>query len=557
MFKPDYKKIFLFLLIVTFVLNLAQALFTGILSDEAYYGLYGANLSWGYFDHPPMVGLLVKLSSLIFSGTLGIRFMSVVVHVFTILLTWKLIEENHPDTRKVAIFFLLVGTSVMFSAYGFVTTPDSPLLFFVALFLYAYRNFLKEKNWGATLLLSVAMAGMIYSKYQAAIVIALVVFSNLRLLRNGKFWLSGIFALVLLFPHFYWQYIHDFPGFKYHLVDRSGIFKWRYIYEYIPNQMASFNPFIFCAIIFVLLKFKAKDTFERALYFLIIGFIAFFWITGFRGHVEPHWTVSAAIPTIILLFRRSFENKKLMGYVLKVILPSFLLVLVIRLLIIVNDTAKTMAGFDKRRAETEYVGKLAGNVPVLYIGSFQSPSTYSFFNGKKALLISTLDTRRTQFDFWQWETQYQNRAVFVCADIPGKSRTFESGEQSVTGFFTDSLQTVTRMRIKYIPPANQMISGQNIVLDCTIQNPYTFSIDFNHQQFPVELKAAFLKRKATFLQPVQMDHPIGIIQPGESINRTLSFVVPKLGRGKYQFGLSLTNCLGPSLNSKYEKVNLE
>jgi len=557
MVKLNYKKSFFFLLAATFLLNLLQALYTGILSDEAYYGLYGANLSWGYFDHPPMVALFVKLSSLLFSGTLGIRFMTVVAHVFTILLIWKLIEEDHPDNRKTALFFLMVSSSVMFSAFGFVTTPDSPLLLFVALFLYAYRNFLKEKSWRTVILLSVAMAGMIYSKYQAAIVIALVVISNLRLLRSGKFWLSGIFGLFLLFPHFYWQYIHDFPGFKYHLVDRSDIFKWRYILEFIPNQLAVFNPFIFCAIVYVLLKYKAKDTFERALWFLIIGFIAFFWITGFRGHVEPHWTIAAAVPMIILLYRRTMENKKLMGYVMKVILPSLLLVLLLQILIVVNDRVKTEAGFDKRRAEIEFAGELTGNIPVLYIGSFQNPSMYTFFNKNKALLISTLYTRRTQFDIWQWETQYNNKAVFVCADIPGKSGIFKKGEQSVTGFFTDSLQTVTRMNIRFIFPSDTIVSGQNIVITCTIQNPYPYSIDFNHRQFPVELKAALLKNKETFLQQVQLDQAIGIIQPGQSIDRTLSFVFPRLGKGKYQFGLSLNNCLGPSLSSNFKKVYLE
>ena len=42
---------------IWFIVNLLQGIFTEIQEDEAYYALYGEHLAWGYFDHPPMVGL--------------------------------------------------------------------------------------------------------------------------------------------------------------------------------------------------------------------------------------------------------------------------------------------------------------------------------------------------------------------------------------------------------------------------------------------------------------------------------------------------------------------
>ena len=69
------KNIFLILLAIWFVVNMLQAVFMEMMSDEAYYGLFGKHLDWGYYDHPPMVALLVNLSSLVFSGNLGIRFL--------------------------------------------------------------------------------------------------------------------------------------------------------------------------------------------------------------------------------------------------------------------------------------------------------------------------------------------------------------------------------------------------------------------------------------------------------------------------------------------------
>jgi hypothetical protein len=47
------------------LLNSLQALFTGIYPDEAYYWVYSLNLQWGYFDHPPVVALGIKIGELL------------------------------------------------------------------------------------------------------------------------------------------------------------------------------------------------------------------------------------------------------------------------------------------------------------------------------------------------------------------------------------------------------------------------------------------------------------------------------------------------------------
>ena len=47
------------------LLNILQALFTGVYPDEAYYWMYSLHLQWGYFDHPPMVALGIKIGELL------------------------------------------------------------------------------------------------------------------------------------------------------------------------------------------------------------------------------------------------------------------------------------------------------------------------------------------------------------------------------------------------------------------------------------------------------------------------------------------------------------
>ena len=194
--KP--RKILIIILLTWFLINLVQALFTEILSDEAYYGMYGRYLAWGYFDHPPMVALLIRISSLFFTGNLGIRFMTVLLQIATLIIIWKTIVIREPDNVTIITYFIVAASICMFAAYGILATPDAPLLFFTALFLYSYRKFLEKRSWPVALLLSISMAGLIYSKYQAVLVIGILVLSDLRLLRSFKFWIAGIFAITLL-----------------------------------------------------------------------------------------------------------------------------------------------------------------------------------------------------------------------------------------------------------------------------------------------------------------------------------------------------------------------
>src|SRR4030095_12750726 len=160
---------FILLLSAWFTVNLIQSLFTGIAYDEAYYWMWAKQLDWGYFDHPPMVALFVKLSSLIFSDELSVRFTTILAQLASLFLLWKIIDEKEATKEKVILFFAIAASIPIFQVYGFITTPDSPLLFFTALFLYSYKRFLSSEKWINILLLSVSMAGLIYSTYHGGL----------------------------------------------------------------------------------------------------------------------------------------------------------------------------------------------------------------------------------------------------------------------------------------------------------------------------------------------------------------------------------------------------
>lgn len=551
------KKAFFLLLILWFTVNLLQALYTEMTADEAYFLLYGKYLSWGYFDHPPVVALMVRISSLLFDGNLGMRFMTVLLQIATLVLIWKQLNSNHAGTKKVGYFFIISASLVMFSAYGFITAPDAPLLFFSALFFYGYKGFTSRADWLSVLIITIAMAGLIYSKYQGVLLILFVILSNLRLLRDGKFWLAAVAALVLVAPHFWWQYINDFPSFRYHLVQRSNSFKWRYLFEYLPNQLVVFNPFTFGAVIYVLLKYRPAGLYERALYFNITGLVLFFLVMSMRGHVEPHWTVAASIPMIILLTNKVFENKKLYNYVGRVVAPSLVLLVALRILLF-TDLLPEKTGFSGKRQRFEAIAQVAGDTPVIFTGSFQKASLYTFFTGKPATVMSSLEHRQTQFDLWQLEQNWMGKQVFVPGGYAGRSQKYQVGESETEGFFADSFQTANRLKITFRLNQQSVVkAGDSMTISFTIKNPTRYDVNFDDPVFAVRIHPVFLQRERLEKTTGVLSQKIAMVNANSYMTSKITFKVPHLIKGIYRVGLSCATLFGPAANSNFEKITVQ
>lgn len=406
-----------FWLLIWGVLDLLCALFCEIHADEAYYRLYGQFLDWGYFDHPPVVGLMTAISGAMVPETslmlknLSVRLVTVLIHMATVYVVWKTIEEKVRNSPSSLFCFLLVAASIpMFCAYGFMTTPDAPLLFFAAVFYYAYRKFTTDRQWSTAILLGLSIAGMLYSKYIAVLVIAFALLGNLRLLRDGKAWAAVGIAIVLMLPHLWWQYANHFPSFTYHLVSRATSYQVLYSLEYLPNQWAVFNPLVWALMLWIgARQICHSDAFKRSLGMTIWGFQVFFLIMTCRGHVEPHWTVVTSIPAIILLT----EETEIWKRGIKIALACCVgLVLVARVVLMLN-VLPARTGLANKQPFYEQLHAEAQGHPVVFDGSFQAPSLYRFYYNDEAVLVRNLYDRYTQFDLWHLERELLGKPACV------------------------------------------------------------------------------------------------------------------------------------------------
>src|ERR1700739_2786312 len=90
--KSSDKLIWYFLLGWT-ILNVVQAITAEIHADEAYYWLYSRFLDWGYFDHPPMVAVFIRIGASIVHSEFGVRIMTILSSSISMYVLWLIAKR--------------------------------------------------------------------------------------------------------------------------------------------------------------------------------------------------------------------------------------------------------------------------------------------------------------------------------------------------------------------------------------------------------------------------------------------------------------------------------
>lgn len=485
---------FLFLLLgVWIVLNLLQAALVGLDPDEAYYWIYAHDLAWGYFDHPPAIAVLIWLGKHLATGTLGVRLLMPILSAGTFFIIWNL--AGRPQSRRdIMLLALLFVAMPLLQVYAFVATPDVPLLFFTALFFLSYRDFCVKPGWGRALLWGGVMAALMYSKYHGAVLIMLTVFSNRRLWLQPYFYLAGGFALLLFFPHFYWQYTHDFPSFRYHLSGRDDPYELKHTLNYLLNQLLIFSPLLFPFILRTLWKHKAQNELEKTFRYVIFGFWAFFFYTTFKGHVEPQWTVILSLPFILLLYREYRDQEKGRKLLSQLALTSVGLLLLARIILAVPDLG-LRTPFNRNGWISELQVATEGR-PLIFQNSYRNPAMYEFYTGERAYTFTDNCYRKNQYDIFDWETKLHNRPVWMVGQT-----TWENPEAKLLALSghafhikpIDSIQISQKVTLAAELPSGSWYPGDTITLDMVLTNPYPHDIYPEKGELPLSIKERYVE----------------------------------------------------------------
>ena len=480
---PKLPKLFLYLLGALLTINLLQGHFTELIFDEAYYWYYAQNMAWGYFDHPPMVALLIKMSSFFFTGELGVRFMSCILSMGTFVILWSLID-NPKKNNYIPHFFVLLFSMTLLNAYGFFTLPDTPLLFFTALFLWVYKKFIKVPSVALAIAMGIVMAALMYSKYHAVLVIVFVLLSNIKLALNKYAWLSVIVALLCYTPHFIWLYQNDFVSIKYHLIERPNRpYEFTdFTLGFLINMVALFG-FTFPWIYQSLFKTKSMDKFIRALLFLTYGVLIFFFISSFNRRVQTQWIIVVCIPLAVIVFNYMLQNDTARKWIYRMGVVNIVLILYLRIGLIYEPASPITYESHGNKEWVQAITSQVGDIPVVFENSYRNAPMYAFYSGNRSYSLNNMQYRRNQYSIDSSESKVQHQKVIYI------SKYLKEGDISFTkmdgstyyGKYINDFESFRKL--KCFVEDTPIVLNENRQLVLKVYNPYSVDIDLQKLTF--------------------------------------------------------------------------
>ena len=282
-------------------LRLVAAAFTPITFDEAYYWMWSKHLAGGYYDHPPMVAVVIRLGTLIAGDTeFGVRLVSILL---ALPMSWAIYQAAailFGSRRVAASSAILLNVTLMAAVGTMIVTPDAPLLVASSLLLFALAKVLQTGRGVWWLAVGAAAGCALLSKYTAlffgpAILIWLIAVPKLRhWLISPWLYLGGLVALLLFSPVILWNADHHWASFikqmgRARIEDFHPVF----IAELIPTQIAFATPLMWMLGmrgLYALYRRRAGALPARVLINMIFWtIVAYFAWHSLHARVEANW----------------------------------------------------------------------------------------------------------------------------------------------------------------------------------------------------------------------------------------------------------------------------
>jgi hypothetical protein len=308
------------LLILSAAVRAFLAWFTELGYDEVYYWTYAKYPDLSHFDHPPMVGWVIRLFTLdlLVQGEFFLRLGAVLIGTLNTWIVYRIGRLVKNEMTGLYAALLYTGSFYASVVCGTFILPDAPqslMWLLTILFLLKAlpdRELLRESRW-FMLFAGVATGFALLSKYHAVFLItgtfAFILFYNRRWFTAKETWFAFITALILFLPVLVWNYRNDFVSFTFHegrILPKKelGLTPEFFLLELL-GEFGYNNPVNFILVIasFIALG-KGKEFIRRDFRNLILWIhlpmlLLFLAISMFRPTL-PHWTGPAWFGFFIL-----------------------------------------------------------------------------------------------------------------------------------------------------------------------------------------------------------------------------------------------------------------
>ncbi len=305
-----YSKRLLYLIGFTAIARMVVGGVLELSNDEVYYYLYALKLQWNYFDHPPGVGLLIRLSTLnlLLTSELFVRLGAVLCAAAGTYITFQLGKEIRNE-RTGWIAAILYNTSIYTSLIaGTFIIPDSPQLVFWMMALWIMYRVISKYDAGVPIgvmpwLWFGAMAGLAIMCKVHGIFIwfgmgLYVLFFAPRLLRTPGPYIAALLTIAIMSPILFWNIENDFITYRFHservALEQGSMFKFDSFLQALGGQLLYSNPVNVVLIIIALIKLRSGSFLSStAARFLVVSGLPIIMVVcgmSLFNDMLPHWS---------------------------------------------------------------------------------------------------------------------------------------------------------------------------------------------------------------------------------------------------------------------------
>jgi hypothetical protein len=263
-----------------------------------------------------------------------------------------------------------------------------------------------------------------------------------------------------------------------------------YVGFYLTGILVVGLPLLGPLLLWVSIRRKAADAFERTMKVFLIGTLVCFFLLSFRGRMEANWVVSILIPCIVLGYRQlqnwSTRGKRAVYMLAGVSIVFIFIARVYGMVDFLPQTKLVDQPIHRSAAWNADIAKLAQGRPVLFINEYRRASMYEFYTGQEAFCYNALDYAGSQYDLWPDEVNAQGKSVMMISGYSlwrGDSIVDVYGKQLYYQFI-DSFQTyhpyrltvdLTNARFKATDTANVQVtlSGPKTITHFPQDQPVT------------------------------------------------------------------------------------
>jgi len=446
--KRYFRYTFILITLTTLIrIYLASTIGLGV--DEAHYVQYALHPSLSYYDHPPLVGYLIRFFIIaIGKSLLSVRMPAIISGIGTAFLLFLIGKRLYgPSAGFWAV--VIFNCIPLFSAIGGITiVPDTLLCFFWVLLVFLIWEIYRTERGELWYPVGIITGLSLLTKYTGFILFpSILIFvisipSMRKWMKKRETYIAFFISVVLFLPVVIWNYENHWVSFIFqfsHGLGEKEFFNGERFLRNIGAQAGVFSPFIFFLLVYTLIWAVKQAIRKDDKAILILSFslpvIFLFAYSGLSNEVLPHWPATGYLTLLPLMgaiatlsFKGQVKRRMKILFLSSLIIGGLLTVIIPVQLIFHPfplsqdiDISSDITGW----------GQLAERIREIKINEKEKDFfvfTHKFYIASQLayylepeIPVYCLSKRIDQYDFWQEsenlkKSLYGRNGLFFCDD---------------------------------------------------------------------------------------------------------------------------------------------